>query len=83
MYRIDWKEKAVKELDKLDASISRRIFKSVDELKDKFSEKDIKKLKGYSNLYRLRVGDFRVIFELERDLIIILKIGHRESIYER
>jgi len=45
---------------------------------------DVKKLKGYQNVYRLRVGGYRVIFEYLKDqrIIRILKIGRRRSIYE-
>ena len=39
------------------------------------------KLKG-SNDYRLRVGDYRIIFIFDRDIIKILKIGHRKNIYD-
>ena len=44
--------------------------------------KDIKRLKG-SNDFRLRVGDYRVIFSIEKETIQILKVGHRKNIYER
>ena len=44
---------------------------------------DIKKLKGYHNVYRLRVGDYRIIFEYikEKRTIKILKVGKREGFY--
>ena len=82
MYKIDWKEGAVRDLEKLEPSISRRIFKKVDELIiDPFS-KDIKRLKG-RNDFRFRVGDYRVLFLIEGEVIQILKVGHRKNIYER
>jgi len=43
---------------------------------------DIKKLKGYKNHYRLRVGEFRILFFLENSKIVVYKIGKRESVYE-
>jgi len=82
MYNLDWKENAIKQLEKLDPSISRRIFKAVEDLAlDPFS-KDIKKLKGLSD-FRLRVGDYRIIFSISQNTITILKIGHRSHIYQR
>ena len=44
---------------------------------------DVKKLKGYHNVYRLRVGDYRIVFEYikEERTIKILKVGKRGSIY--
>jgi mRNA interferase RelE/StbE len=37
-------------------------------------------LKGY---WKLRVGDYRVVFEFDRSMIIVLGIGHRKDIYDR
>ena len=79
-FKILWDEKAYDSLNKLEHSISRRILKKVDELSENPFSKDIKRLKG-SNDFRLRVGDYRVIFYIEKDLIQILKVGHRKNIY--
>jgi len=40
-----------------------------------------KKLKGMQNIYRFRIGSYRIIFELENDTIILLLIKHRKDIY--
>jgi mRNA interferase RelE/StbE len=80
MYKIDWKEGAFRDIEKLEPSISRRIYKNVDELAiDPFS-KNIKRLKGRDD-FRLRVGDYRIIFLIEGSSIQILKVGHRKNIY--
>lgn len=81
MFSIRWKKKATKELDKLEHSLSQRIIKSIRILKENPFNKDVKKLKGI-NGYRLRVGDYRVIFDIEGKCIIILKVGHRKNIYK-
>ena len=82
MYKLDWKEHALENLDKLENSIAKRIIKKVEEFsRDPFSH-DIKKLKGDLG-YRLRVGDYRVIFDMDKDTITILKVGHRKNIYNR
>jgi len=44
---------------------------------------DIKKLTNYSHEYRLRVGDYRVLFELVGNKIIIYRIKHRQNIYSK
>jgi mRNA interferase RelE/StbE len=80
MYNIEWKENALRELEKLESSISRRILKKVEELSENPFSRDIKRLKG-SNDFRLRVGDYRIIFSIENSLIQILKVGHRKNIY--
>ena len=81
MFKIKWTEKSLHELDKLEQNISRRIIKKVDELMNNPYSMEIKKLRGL-NAFRLRIGDYRVIFEIERDLITILKVGHRRNIYD-
>lgn len=81
MYNIEWKEHALKNLNALEDSIARRIIKKVDELSENPFSKDIKRLKG-SNDFRLRVGDYRVIFSIEQNIIQILKVGHRKNIYD-
>ena len=80
MYNLEWKEDALRDLRKLEDSLMRRIAKKVDELSISPFSKDIKKLKNIPG-YRLRVGDYRVIFYIEKDVIIILKVGHRKNIY--
>ncbi|ACS33901.1 type II toxin-antitoxin system RelE family toxin [Thermococcus gammatolerans] len=44
---------------------------------------DVQKLRGYENIYRLRVGEYRIIFEYQKRerLIKVLKIGKRENVY--
>jgi mRNA interferase RelE/StbE len=81
MFKIFWDEKAFEELNKLEAIISRRIAKIVSEMANDPFTKDIKKLKG-CDWYRLRVGDYRIIFAIEEDTIHVLKVGHRKHIYD-
>ena len=79
-YQIKFEKRAFQELDKLDQIISRRISKSIKEMEENLDKKDIRRLKGQDN-YRLRIGDYRVIFHIENDLIKILKVAHRKKIY--
>ena len=82
MYFIEWKENALRNLEKLDKSVASRIVKNVEEMQEDPLKKDVKKLKC-SNLFRLRVGDYRVIFEIQNTILTVLKVGHRQQIYER
>ena len=45
----------------------------------------IKKMKGAADLYRIRLADYRVLYELrnERLVVIVIKIGHRSEVYRR
>ena len=81
-FNIAWDEKAYREIEKLEPIIARRIVKKIDELSENPYSKDIMKLKGEES-FRLRIGDYRVIFVIDKDRILILKVGHRKNIYER
>ncbi len=81
MFDLEWKKSAIKELYNLEKDISSRIFKKTEELKNGFQSKDIKRIKGSSD-FRLRVGDYRVLFSLENNRITIWKVGHRKNIYK-
>jgi len=82
IYKIEWTKKASDNLDSLDNFTSKRIVKKIDELLINPFSKDVKKLKEMKG-YRLRVGDYRVIFDIESNSIFILKIGHRKNIYKK
>ncbi len=81
IYKISYERKALLELRSLEYFIASRIVKKIKLLnKDSFNK--IKRLKN-RNEFSLRVGDYRVLMEIEEDNIKILKIGHRKNIYER
>jgi len=81
MYKIILDKEAEDYLNKLDNFVAKRIIKKIRELKDNPFSKDIKRLQN-ENSFRLRIGDYRVLFEINKDLITILKIGHRKNIYD-
>lgn len=81
MYKTIWDDKAQEQLLKLDLTLAKRISKKVDELSINPFSKDIKKLKSMPG-YRLRIGDYRVIFDVEKEIISILKVGHRKNVYD-
>ena len=82
-YKIVWSLKVAKQMEKLDRSIAKRIYEKVDQLRQN-PERYVEKLVRYP-YYRLRVGDFRLILDIQSQMLIvlILKVGHRSNIYER
>lgn len=82
IYSLEWEKRAIQELNDLDYLISQRIVKKTNEFVNNFSFHNIKRIVGEENKYRLRVGDYRVIFEIKDTSIRILKIGHRKNIYK-
>ena len=79
-FEIIWSKNASKEIEKLEKIIAGRIFKKISELKENPYSKDLIKLKSEEG-FRLRIGDYRVILTIEKNKILILKIGHRKNIY--
>lgn len=84
IYKIDWKEGAIKQIQKLPFLLSKRIYNKVNQLKENPFSYDIKKIKK-EEVFRLRVGDYRVLFDinLKDKLITILRLGHRKNIYKK
>ncbi|BDZ71451.1 type II toxin-antitoxin system RelE family toxin [Methanobacterium petrolearium] len=72
-YKVFLDRKAQKNLDNMESDISDSITEKIVKLKTGFvPELDIKKLRGYSNHYRLRVGGYRVLFQLQKGHVIIV-----------
>jgi len=82
-FQIIWSESAAKELKKLDKTVAKRIFKKISQLGENPYCSDVTKIVG-DPYYRLRVGDYRVIFDIQDDMvrILILKVGHRKNVYK-
>lgn len=78
MFQIIYSKKAEKFLKKQDVPTRKRLVTAISKLP---LEGDIKKLQG-SDGYRLRVGDFRVIFDVNGIIIDIIEIGNRGQIYK-
>ncbi len=83
-YEVIWSRKSIDFLSKLESLLSKRIIKYVKEFSENPKAKEFKRLKGES-AFRLRVGDYRVIFDFDQknNRMNIIKIGHRKNIYER
>ncbi len=85
-YSINLTKKALKQLSELDEPLKGRILDALVILQDYgFSGRlDIKKLRGYRNHYRIRIGEYRVLFELEKpNKIIVYAILPRKKAYKR
>ena len=80
-FEIIWSDSAAGQLKKLDRTVARRIFDKVGELRET-PHRFVRKVAN-SRFYRLRVGDYRVILDIQEAVlrILVLKVGHRKSIY--
>ena len=83
-YNVFFEKKALKQLEKLGEDVRGRIVEALHILRDEgFSRRlDIVKLRGYKNHYRLRMGKFRVLFELRPErTVVVYAILPREAAY--
>jgi mRNA interferase RelE/StbE len=83
-YEIIFSDEAKKDLKKLEQKTISRIFKKTKSLiSSKPDNLNIKKLKSKDHLYRLRAGDYRIIYAIKHNEIIvfIVALGHRKDIY--
>lgn len=76
---IEFSKEAVKAISKQDKNTKRRIRAAI----EKLPFGDVKKLQGYSNDYRLRVGDLRVLYSVNGETIIIKNVIPRGQAYKR
>lgn len=85
LYKIRWKNSAIKELKKLSKDTISRIIKAVEKLSETPYPDGVRKLVGSEHTYRIRVGDYRIIYTLlGSDLVIeIIRVGHRKDIYNK
>lgn len=81
MYKIIIKKKAKKFIDKLPKNEKSRIVSAIEKLPN---GEDIKKLKGYNDLLRLRIGDYRIIYTIDNGnlIIYVIDVGNRGDIYK-
>ncbi len=81
-YAVAFERSAEKEFLTLPQAVRERVLKALQPLRaDPFAARNVKSLKG--GFYRLRVGDYRVIYSVMAEVLIILvvKVGHRREVY--
>ena len=84
-YKIQINKHVLKDLEILPIKTNRAIAKAIDDLSDNPRPEGSKKLKGQIEyMWRIRVGDYRVLYTIEDEIKIveITKIGHRKNIYK-
>lgn len=79
-YRVDLKPRAMKDLENLPKEEAARIVARLALLEDNMKG-DVKRLTHVTPEYRMRSGNYRVLFEVEDDRIIVYRIEHRKDIY--
>ncbi len=82
-YTIDFTRRSRRQFLKLPAQIQHRIQPHIDALETEPRPSGCIKLKRFSDRYRIRVGAYRIIYEIQDEILVILvvEIGHRRDIY--
>ncbi len=85
MYEILFSKKAAKFVSNLPPGYKNKLKEILSALKENPYSYPYKKIRGETNLYRIRIGKYRILYEINKDKnqIIILKIDKRERVYER
>ncbi|MEH1948463.1 MAG: type II toxin-antitoxin system RelE/ParE family toxin [Nostoc sp.] len=83
-YEVKFSRGAKKQFRKLPIDVQQRIQTKINDLAIKPRPNGVKKLQGDDNSYRVRVEDYRVVYEVDDDVLIVtvIKVGHRSGIYK-
>lgn len=82
-FRLEWRASAAKELRKIDRQLIPRIVAAAEQLAHEPFPSGAKKLQGTESIYRIRVGDYRIVYEVNAAevVIIIVRVRHRKEVY--
>jgi mRNA interferase RelE/StbE len=81
-YQIEIKNSAAKSLKKIPKADRKRISQKIDSFFENLPNPETTKMKGNNPFHKLRVGDYRIVYEIQEEVLVILgvKIGHRKDI---
>jgi mRNA interferase RelE/StbE len=84
-YKVKFAPAAARQIKKLPASIQKRIIGRLEKLRTSPRPPGVKRLAGEENLYRLPTGDYRIIYQIQERvlLILVVKIGQRRDVYRQ
>jgi mRNA interferase RelE/StbE len=84
-YRLELSLAAARQLKKIDSSLLPHVVAKIDALVEQPRPRGCEKLSGYEGMYRVRVGDHRIIYVVEDRLVlvVVLKVASRAEVYQR
>jgi mRNA interferase RelE/StbE len=84
-YTVEFAPRAAKELRNLERPDQVRVAARIDSLAQNPRPRGVEKLSGEEDLYRVRVGNYRIIYQIQdaRLLVLVVKIGHRRDVYRK
>lgn len=84
-FEIQWRNSATRELRRLDRQLIPRVLEVIGQLSENPFPAGARKLQGSERTYRIRIGDYRVIYEVREEtrVIIIARVRHRKDAYRQ
>ena len=84
-YSVEFRPAVLKGLKRLPKKDLRRVKRKIDELAENLPDPCTTKMKSDKSFHKIRFGDYRIIYEIHDDRLVILvvKIGHRKDVYKR
>ena len=84
VYSIEFRPSVLKSLRRFPKRDLVRIKKKIDDLAKTLPDPATTKMKGENSFHKIRIGDYRIIYEIQNDRLVILvvKIGHRKDVYK-
>ena len=82
-FRLQISRTAERQLKKLSADAQNRVVRAVQALANEPFPRGCRKLSGYDDVFRIRVGPYRVLYSVNGDtlIVVVLKVGHRRHVY--
>ncbi|MBN1833066.1 MAG: type II toxin-antitoxin system RelE/ParE family toxin [Deltaproteobacteria bacterium] len=84
-YFIEFRPAVLKSMKRLPKKALLRIKKKIDDLAENLPDPAITKMKGNNTFHKIRAGNYRIVYEIHEDKLVILvvKVGHRKDVYKR
>jgi len=82
-YRLVYTHRAFRDIRELEENVKKRIGKTLERYREEPLKYASRLIDSKLGMYRFRIGDYRVIFDIEEEAIIDLRVGHRKNIYTK
>ena len=84
-YRVEFAARAERQFRALSRQLQVRLKPRIDSLAENPRPAGVQKLSGLDDLYRIRVGDYRVVYAIRDDvlLVLVVRVAHRRDVYRR
>jgi len=84
LHKVEWEKEALDDLQKIDKPILKRILNKISWFSQHFDNITPEPLSGdLAGMFKVRVGDWRIVYTIKNEVIVIQAVGHRREIYSK